>query len=636
MKNYIIGTAGHIDHGKTSLIKALTGTDTDRLTEEKKRGISIVLGYAGLNLPSGAFAGIVDVPGHAKFIKTMVSGSSGMDAVIFVIAADDGIKPQTEEHLLILKLLDIKAIIPVLTKIDLANEKTVVLRESEIKGLFDRYSVPIDEIIKVSSKTGEGIETLVKKIDAKISSLNFIHSSTKTFLPVDRVFTLKGFGTILTGTLMYGYLSINDEIEIMPKNIVTKIKSIESHNKSIPVAKRSMRTAINIASVQKEDVDHGNVVSLKDSLLASDTILCSFSYVGSGKKDLNPKNLSNLVFMTGSVNLPARIIIPDKNKSKKISPGTRLTVIIKLKDKISTMSKEKFIVRDPGMLETIGGGTIIDPFLDYGYDSSNERFYQNIISRSSAAAILSFISINGNSADLSKIYKKMNFSYNDFASYVTGLIKLGRIVADEKLKFAALKENIAGLEVDIEEKVKYFIDKDRLKTSIPKSGLYSYYGNIIDISIFDMILNDMVSKGVIASSGGNISIKGAVRELSEENKKLMDKIELLVKSSGNSVPFVPNIEKKLNINKKALNNLIGIMVSEGRLIRVKYDILYLKEQIDKIKKDIELFFSVNAKLEPKDIKDIAGVSRKYAIPLLEYFDAAGFTIKKGNYRVKGA
>ncbi len=648
MENFILGTAGHIDHGKSSLIKALTGAETDRLKEEKRRGISIVLGYANITLPSGISVGIVDVPGHAKFIKTMVSGSTGMDGVLLVIAADDGIMAQTKEHLLILKLLGVGVVIPVLTKIDTVNDEIISMRENEIKDFLKSYGYDkaSQNIIKVSVKSDTGIDELKNAIEKAIKNEDAKniagHTSTKVFLPVDRVISSKGFGTILAGTLKCGSFSVGDEIQIMPSGLTAKIKNMESHNKKVTAAHKSMRISLNVPSIKKESVKYGDVISSKDGLLATDSVFTKFYYDFDNKKEL--KSHLILIFMTGSISIGSKIIV--LNENKKVSPGNYSYAIFKLQNKISTMSKERFIVRDAGAGRTLGGGIIIDPFIDYRYDESLESVYRGMASENPQEAVYSFIKLTG-SAGLEEVYKKLNFDYSDFTAHIDKLKGDGKIITDSKGKFAVLKEDFdTGISILIKTiKENLVNEKNALKSGIGKPELYRLFENNFGKqnkqtgALFDIILDDLLSKKVILNDNGNITVKrqgdeAAALEIPEEYREIIKKIENLLKSSGNSVPTLDELEKKIKINKKMLNYAITVMAKQGKLVKIKHDIYYLKEQIDNIKKDLDLFFRSNDRLEPKEMKEIAAVSRKYAIPLLEYFDYTGYTAKTGDYRIK--
>ncbi len=646
MDGFILGTAGHIDHGKSSLIKALTGVETDRLEEEKKRGISIVLGYANMVFPSGVSVGIVDVPGHAKFIKTMVSGSAGMNGVLLVIAADDGIMAQTKEHLLILKLLGVELIIPVITKIDKVQVEIISEREAETSDFLELYGYgkSARNIFKVSVKSGEGIAELKKEIEktAKEYSLkSFLKPvPTKVFLPIDRIISSKGFGTILAGTLKYGSFSAGDEIQIMPSGLTARVKSIESHNKVIETANKSMRISVNVPSVKKESVKFGDVISAKNSLASSDYIFAKVFYDFENKKALKSHIL--LSFMTGGTSVNSKIII--LNEDKRLGPGKYSYAMFKLSNKISTMSKEKFIIRDIGAGKTVGGGIIIDPLPDYVYEESKKGIYEIMISGDIKEAVYGFVSVNGGSA-IEKIYKRLNVNFADFIAAIDALKIAGRVIADDKYKFVFLKEYFdegrALLLKIIDENSKG--GSLGFNKKLNKRELYAIFEQNFNkpdaVGLFDMTVEDLLSKKEVLYLDGNIISKGSEDRISEaampaEYIKIAEKIENLLNSNGNSVPDLTELENKIKINKKIFNYVTGFMIRQGKLVRVNRDIYYLKDQIDDIKSKLDVFFGTDEKLEPKNMKEIAGVSRKYAIPLLEYFDNIGYTNKKDSYRIK--
>ena len=648
MDTFILGTAGHIDHGKSSLIKALTGIETDRLEEEKRRGISIVLGYANMLFPSGISVGIVDVPGHAKFIKTMISGSAGMDGVLLAIAADDGVMAQTKEHLLILKLLGIDLIIPVITKIDIVSDEIILEREAEARDFLKLYGYDksSENILKVSVKSGEGIDGLKKEIEKAAKEYNLKSSlkpvPTKVFLPIDRIISSKGFGTILAGTLKYGSFSAGDEIQIMPSGLTARIKSIESHNKPVETARKSMRISVNVPSVKKESVKLGDVISAKDSLAVSDSIFTKVFYDFENKKDLKSHIL--LSFMTGGAYVNSKIII--FNADKRIRPGEYSYALFKLNDKISVMAKEKFIIRDIGAGRTVGGGFIIDPLPDYGYEESKKSIYETMVSDDIKEVVYGFITINGGSA-IEKIYKKLNINFTDFTAVINELKRDGRIITDDKYKFAFLKEDFdAGSSLLV--KIINENSKDEnfnFKKRLNKQELYVIFEQNFNkpgaVGLFDIIVEDLLSKKEVLYYDGNIIPKGLEHSASEavipaEYINIAEKIENLLNSNGNSVPDFAELENKIKVNKKILNYITALMVKQGKLVKVKPDIYYLKGQIDGIKFRLDDFFEKEERLGPKDMKEIAGVSRKYAIPLLEYFDNTGYTVKKGDYRIKKA
>ncbi len=649
MDSFILGTAGHIDHGKSALIMALTGIEPDRLKEEKKRGISIVLGYADISFSSGISIGIVDVPGHLKFIKTMVSGSTGMNGVLFVIAADDGIMAQTREHLLILKLLGIDIIIPVLTKIDIVSDETILTREREIKYFLKSYGYinSSQNIIRVSAKSGKGISELKNEIEKAIKGDNAKRTALKSmpskiFLSIDRIITLKGFGTVLAGTLKYGNFSVGDEMQIMPAGFTARVKDMESHNKKIPFARRAMRISLNVPSVKKESVRYGDVICVKDSLMETDSVFTRFFYDTANKKDF--KNRTLLTFMTGGVSVGAKGFI--LSEKKRPAPGDYAYVLFKLQNKISTMSGERFITRDAGAAVTVGGGVIIDPLADYRYDKSKEFIYEGMLSDDYEKSVYSFIAAGGN-GNLEEIYKRLNLNSADFTSAIEKLKKDGLIITDGKNKFAFPREDFdAGksfLIKTVSDSIKSETEKKKnaFKNGIGRQELCGVFERNFNKpeSLFNIVMDDLLSKKELVNEDGTIILKGfenktGIENLPDEYVSIIKRVEGLLKTNDNSVPNLAELEKKIGADRKALNYVLSLMIKEGRVIKVKRDIFYLKEQVEDIKKGLYDFFKSNKKLEPKDIKEIAGVSRKYAIPLLEYFDHIGYTVKRDNYRIK--
>jgi len=400
-----------------------------------------------------------------------------------------------------------------------------------------------------------------------------------------------------------------------------------------------MRISLNIPSIKKESVKYGNVISLKNNLLSTDSIFTKFYYDFDNRREL--ESHFSLTFMTGSVSVGSKIII--LNKNKRIKPGDYAYAVFKLQDRISTMSKERFIVRDTGEGRTIGGGIIVDPYMDHRYNESLNDVYGGMISDDPQNIVYSFIKLAVN-ADLEKIYKKLNYDRANFKLYINNLARDGKIIMDSKEIFAILKEDFHSNKSVILKIIKERAtnEKNTLKKGIGKQELYNIFENNFcrhSEILFEIIIDDLLLKKEILNDNGNIIIKQAGLEpadldIPEEYIKIIEKIESFLSLNGNSVPTFDEIVKKIKINKKMLNYAISIMVKQGKLVKIKYDIYYLKGQIDNIKKGLDLFFASSDRLEPIDMKNITAVSRKYAIPLLEYFDHVGYTIKVGNYRIK--
>jgi selenocysteine-specific elongation factor len=356
MKHIIIGTAGHIDHGKTTLIKALTGRETDTLREEKERGITINLGFTFFDLPSGKRAGIIDVPGHEKFIKNMLAGVSSIDIVLLVIAADEGIMPQTREHFEILQLLDVKKGIVVLTKSDLVDEEWLSMIKEDIKDEFKGTFLENAPIHSVSSKTGIGLDNLIKDIDKFTEEVEAKDIQGHFRLPVDRVFTVSGFGTIVTGTVISGSIKEGQAIEVYPAKIVSKVRGIQVHDQSVKVAEAGQRCAINIANTRVSDVRRGDVVSVENLIEPSLMVDCKLYYLKSAPKPL--ENRQRVRLYHGTSEILCRVVILNK---EQVEPGEEAYVQLRLEKPLTAQRNDRYVIRSYSPMDTIGGGSIIEP-----------------------------------------------------------------------------------------------------------------------------------------------------------------------------------------------------------------------------------------------------------------------------------
>jgi selenocysteine-specific elongation factor len=356
MKHIIIGTAGHIDHGKTTLIKALTGRETDTLREEKERGISINLGFTFFDLPSGKRAGIIDVPGHGKFIKNMLAGISSIDIVLLVIAADEGIMPQTREHFEILQLLDVKKGIVVLTKSDLVDEEWLAMIKEDIKNEFKGTFLENAPIHSVSSKTGVGLDGLIKNIDKFTEEVEAKDIQGHFRLPVDRVFTVSGFGTVVTGTVISGSVKESEIVEIYPAKVVSKVRGIQVHDQPVKVAEAGQRCAINITNIKVSDVKRGDVISVENLMEPSLMVDCKLYYLKSASRPL--ENRQRVRLYHGTSEIICRVIILNK---EQVEPGEEAYIQLRLEKPLTAQRNDRYVIRSYSPMDTIGGGAIIEP-----------------------------------------------------------------------------------------------------------------------------------------------------------------------------------------------------------------------------------------------------------------------------------
>ena len=356
MKQIILGTAGHIDHGKTSLIKAISGTDTDRLKEEKERGITIELGFAALDLPSGQHLGIVDVPGHEKFVKNMVAGATGIDIVVMVIAADEGVMPQTREHMEICTLLGVEYGLVAVTKIDMVDEEWLELALEDIRDFVKGTFLEDASVAAVSSTTQEGIPEFIDILDELAAKIPDRPPSDLFRLPIDRVFTMKGFGTVITGTLISGQVKVGEQIMIYPSGITSKVRGIQVHNKSADHASAGMRTAINFQGLEKEAIRRGEVLSKPGNLVASYMADVYLQYLASNKKPL--KNRTRVRFHTGTSEVLGNVILLDR---EELAPNESAVVQLRLDAPVALVKDDRFVIRSYSPVYTIGGGKVLNP-----------------------------------------------------------------------------------------------------------------------------------------------------------------------------------------------------------------------------------------------------------------------------------
>jgi selenocysteine-specific elongation factor len=621
MRHIILGTAGHIDHGKSSLVKALTGIDPDRLKEEKERGITIDIGFADLSFPDASVTiGIVDVPGHEKLIRNMLAGAGGIDMVLLVIAADEGIMPQSREHLAICDMLKIKTGLIALTKADLVEKDWLQLVQDEVKTFVKDTFLDGAPIIPVSSRTGENLDLLKKEI-REIA----LHISPKTSgglfrLPVDRVFTLKGFGTVITGTAISGRVSAEDQIEILPSNIRTKVRGLHSHGKAIDTAFAGQRVAINLQGVEKEDLRRGDVAVVPGRFRPTKIIDAFLELLG-GVPLL--KNKSLIHFYSGTSETVARVILYERDELKA---GENCYCQLRLKDPVVAMSGDRYIIRRFSPLETLGGGKILDPaparrrrkdgindlkVLDTG--SLDERLSLKI--EKAGASGVTVHSLEGWANDEPKT----------IAESLDRLLKDGTILRHEDV----LLHRQAALRIQgrIMELLKAFHKKNPLKPGMPKEEVRTILK--IDPRLFNFVLSglrDVVAEKDLLRSG---DFKIALSSSEEEHRA---KIHELLEKGGFQPPSKEELTQFLKMDQKRITDILGLMSKEGLVVRIS-DSLYLSSGAhEKMMSLLREFFSGKREMTVAEFRDLLNTSRKYALPFLEYLDARKITFRTGDVR----
>lgn len=635
MRYVTLGTAGHIDHGKSALVEALTGINPDRLKEEKERGITIDLGFAFLDLSDDLRIGIVDVPGHERLIKNMLAGAGGIDIVMLVIAADEGIMPQTKEHLAICNLLRIKKGLVALTKYDLVEEDWISLIMEDIKEFIKGSFLEGSKIIPVSSKSGHNLDLLkdtIKEISLQVEP----KSSGGLFrLPVDRVFTMKGFGTVVTGTILSGKISKEDTVELLPQMIKLRVRGIQSHNQKVSEAIAGQRTALNLQGVEKEDIIRGNVVTLPGFIHPSSLLDVKIEIL----KEAPPLKLRDRIRVhTGTTEAIGRVILIG---TKDIVPEEEGFARVRLESPLTAMSGDRFIIRRFSPLETLGGGVILD--------TSPERFRTKI--KSQKTSLINELKIFEKGSLYEKLSRKI-FSKGFYGIDTNSLYGwINNNLKEIDLTLEALKNNgeiilidgrylhrsvFDSLKKDIFSSIEEFHRLNPIKGGMPKESISSKFqvpGSNLEIrKVIDKALENMEREGVIFIEQERVklsSFKVDMKDYETLNQKILE----LYRKGGTQPPMREELSSILKMDDKKILDLLKISVEKGQLVRIN-DTLYLdKLKYDNILDELQGYLKVKNEITVAEFRDIFKTSRKYAVPILEYLDGIKFTLRVGDKRV---
>lgn len=630
-KFLVVGTAGHIDHGKTTLIKALTGIDTDRWEEEKKRGMTIDLGFAHLELPNGVLVGIVDVPGHEKFIKNMLAGAHGLDLVLFVIAADEGIMPQTEEHLTVCQVLGTKKGIVVLTKKDLVDEEWLELVKEEVREFTKGTFLEGAPIIPVSSKTGEGIEELLKELEKLSEEVEPRSPEGILRLPVDRSFTVKGFGTVITGTLLSGKVAVGDEVEILPKGLKTKVRGIQVHGKPVETAFAGQRTAVNLSSVSKEDVKRGELLSTPGYLKPTNVVDAVLEL--SRNADLVVESGFKVHFHHLTSETEGEVYLIDRDE---LMPGEKALVQIRLREPVVPVYGDRFVVRNYSPARVIGGGWIVNPLPDRKFRRRFRERYLEFLKplmeeKGKEELLLHLISHYPGQFEEGDLVQRLGIPPKEAKGLVEKVVNGGKIlVFDGKLYPAGILEEVKRRIVD---SVKEFHSKFPVSPGINRESLRTSLN--FPVELLSRAIEELIEDGVLEEKGSYVKISGFKPKAEGEFKEIVSQLEKASKSGGFTPPLLKELSKSLGIPEEKLYIAASFLVREKGYHKIG-DFLFSPEAFEKIVTALKEHFSKKETLSVSEFKDYIGVSRKFAIPILEYLDLLKLTERKGNERVRGS
>jgi selenocysteine-specific elongation factor len=611
-RHVIVGTAGHIDHGKTSLVKALTGIDADRLEEEKRRGITIDLGFAHTQIGETNFA-FIDVPGHEKFVRNMLAGIGGIDMVLLVVAADEGVMPQTREHFDICKLLGIKRGVVALTKTDAAAPEQIALAIEDMRDLARASFLERAPIVQVSSTKGIGIEQLRSALSELAAQVHSHDDRGIARLPIDRVFTMKGFGTVITGTLISGVIKKEDELEVHPSGKKVRVRSIQVHGSTADSASAGQRTAINVAGVEKSDLARGMMLTAPKLLRSTKMLDAAVSILPDAAK---LKAGTMVHFHAYSVETVATV-------KELRSDGERTLARLKLDDPLQLVHGDHFVLRRFSPVTTIGGGQVLDPL-----PSTRPKLKEKQVA---GDALLAWIKDSGcNGSALADLVARSGRPTREIGPKLADAVTKKEVADFGGIYFSS--EAAAQLKKTAEEYLKTFHKDHRLKAGINSDELRS--GLRLSASAFESFLRWLEQQGVAERTGELIRLRGASVQLESKESAAMQQIAKAFASAGLKVPALPDVLSTLKIPRAEATKIVTLLLRDRTLIKLGDDLVFHRDALAKLKPMLAEYKAKtgNASFDVAAFKDLAGISRKYAIPLLEHLDRERVTRREGNIR----
>ena len=629
---YIIGTAGHIDHGKTSLIKALTGEDTDRLKEEKERGISIDLGFAHLDLPDGTRAGVVDVPGHERFIRNMLAGAHGIDLVLFTVAADDGVMPQTEEHFDIVHLLGVERAIFVVTKVDLVPEARRAEVADEIRMLTAGTPLARSPIVPFSFVTGLGLDQLRLEIAQALRTIDKPAPPGYFRLPVDRVFVLQGHGLVVTGTALAGEVHIGDRVRCLPGDQLFRVRSVQVHDEPVSRATWGQRVALNLSGHDKPSITRGDVICHEQLTSTSDRFDASLDVRASGATRSAVKNHQRVRVHLGTAERLAKLIL--LGGRDRVEPKQKAFCQLALSEPILTLRGDRFVIRDETARRTLGGGVVLHPWpriherREPGLDDTLNTLQEGQL----AALIELFVNDHDDFAvSIAPLSQFVNRAQEDVLAALRGANGIRAISLDgervytTRTKWDAVKQSLlTSLRAfhashplapgrDMEEL------RDKLRMHIPPK-------------VFRAVVSQLESETALVREGSVLRLPGHTVELREDERQVAERIKGLLGEHPLTPPDLQHLEASLGIDRGRLLDVMRVLERVGAIVRVSGDLFFLTDSLAVMRSTLHDVWANGEALTPAAFRDRFGTTRKYAIPLLEYLDREGVTVRTGEIR----
>jgi selenocysteine-specific elongation factor len=629
MKHVVVGTAGHIDHGKTSLVKALTGTDTDRLPEEKARGITIDLGFAFLEEPDGLTIEIVDVPGHERFVKNMLAGVGGIDLVMLVIAADEGVMPQTREHLAICSLLRIKSGLVALTKADLVEPDWIELVKDDVSTLLEPTFLAGSPLIPVSVKTGAGLAELRAALAELARAVPAKSSDQTPRLPVDRVFTVRGFGTVVTGTLTAGTLSVDDRLEVYPRGVVSKVRGLQVHSHTVERASAGQRTAVNLQGVERAAIERGDVVAAPAALLPTRLADATLELLEDAPRPLRTRD--RVRFHVGTQEVMARVVLVDR---AQLEPGQASFGRFRLEAPIVALPGDRFVIRSYSPIITTGGGTLLDIAPPrFKRKAPALMAHLTLLEQGSPAQVVEehLRQAGAAGARAADLPARTPFGPERLRELLDELVKTGAIVAVDREWYLHREAN-DRLRAQTLGLLEAFHAENPLRAGISREELRSRAGNAQE-RVFAQLLTSLETEGVVRTERDQVRLGSHVIRLSSEQQRVVNGLDADFLQAGAAPPSPEEALARLGVRGNERHELFQLLVAERRLVRAKESLYFHADALATIQDKLVAYLQEKREIGPGDMKDLLGITRKYAIPLMEYFDSQRVTVRQGERRV---
>jgi selenocysteine-specific elongation factor len=628
-RHVVVGTAGHIDHGKTSLVKALTGIDTDRLPEEKARGITIDLGFAFLEEANGLSIEIVDVPGHERFVKNMLAGVGGIDLALLVIAADEGVMPQTREHLAICALLHIRRGIVALTKADLVEPDWLELVKDDVASLLRGTFLENAPVVPVSAKTGAGLDDLRAALGRIAATAPARATDQLPRLPIDRVFTVKGFGTVVTGTLLAGRLAVDDRVEIYPKGIRAKIRGLQTHGHGVTEAVAGQRTAINLQNLERVAIDRGDVVGLAETLVPSTLVDGTLELLADAPRPL--KTRDRVRFHVGTSEVMARVLLLE---GQQLEPGERTFARLRLEAPVVALPGDRFVIRSYSPVVTIGGGSLLDV--------APPRFKRKA---PPLLAHLGLLETGSPEAVVEEHVRHAGLSGMRTGA-LAGRVPYGPARLREIVDALARDKHVLAVERDwfvhpesydrLRDRALAVLDEFHrahpLRPGMSREELRGRAG-AADERVFGHLLTSLDADGVVRVDRDKVRRADHAVRLDPAQQRVVDVIELEFLKMEAAPPSPEEALARAGITGDEEHELFQVLTDAKKLVRVKESLFFHARALESIQDKLVALLRDRKEIGPADIKDLLGISRKYAIPLLEYFDGRRVTQRVGERRV---